>query len=73
MSEAKKFVDLVAANPELPIVAMVNGEICWDDGCYWLGAFSAASIELVGLINDRYYDDVEDFKEIINQYGIDWS
>lgn len=64
MNENKKFVDLVAADPELPIVAMVNGEICWDDSCYWLGAFSAASIELVGLINDRYYDDAEDFKEV---------
>lgn len=63
MSENKKFVDLVAANPELPIVAMVNGEICFDDNMYWMGAFSAASIELIGLLGERYYDDVEDFKE----------
>ena len=63
MSENKKFVDLVAANPELPIVAMVNGEICFDDNMYWMGAFSAASIELIGLLGERYYDDVDDFKE----------
>ena len=63
MSENKKFVDLVAANPELPIVAMVNGEICFDDNMYWMGAFSAASIELIGLLDERYYDEVEDFKE----------
>lgn len=63
MDENKKFVDLVAANPELPIVAMVNGEICWDDSCYWMGGFSTASIELIGLIGDRWYDDVESFKE----------
>ena len=63
MNENKKFVDLVAANPELPIVAMVNGEICFDDNMYWMGAFSAASIELIGLLDERYYDDVEDFKE----------
>lgn len=63
MSETKKFVDLVAANPELPIVAMVNGEICFDDNMYWMGAFSAASIELIGLLGERYYDDVDDFKE----------
>ena len=63
MSETKKFVDLVAANPELPIVAMVNGDICFDDNMYWMGAFSAASIELIGLLGERYYDDVDDFKE----------
>lgn len=64
MSETKKFVELVAENPELPIVAMVNGDICHEYEMYWVGAFSAASIELVGIINDRWYDDVEDFKEV---------
>ena len=57
-------LELVAANPELPIVPLVNGEICWDDGSYWMGAFSAASIELVGLIDDHWYDDVDSFKEV---------
>lgn len=61
---SKNLVELVAENPELPIVAMVNGEICWDDGHYWMGGFSAASIELIGLIGDRWYDDVESFKEV---------
>ena len=64
MTENQKFVDLVAANPELPIVAMVNGDICFGDNMYWLGGFSAASIELIGLSGDRWYDDVEDFKEV---------
>ena len=63
MTENQKFVDLVAANPELPIVAMVNGEICFDDNMYWLGGFSVASIELIGLIGERWYDDVDSFKE----------
>lgn len=64
MSETKKFVELVAANPDLPIVAMVNGDICHDYGMYWIGGFSAASIELVGIIGERWYDDVEEFKEV---------
>ena len=64
MSETKKFVDLVAANPDLPIVAMVNGDICHDYGMYWIGGFLAASIELVGIIGERWYDDVEEFKEV---------
>lgn len=64
MSETKKFVELVAENPDLPIVAMVNEDICHDYGMYWVGGFSAASIELVGIIGERWYDDVEEFKEV---------
>ena len=64
MSETKKFVDLVTANPDLPIVAMVNGDICHDYGMYWIGGFSAASIELVGILGERWYDDIEEFKEV---------
>jgi hypothetical protein len=65
MSETKKFVELVAANPDLPIVARVNGEICEPDATlYWMGSFSAVSVELIGLIDERWYDDVDDFKEV---------
>ncbi len=60
----KELVKLVAENPDLPIVAMVNGDICWDDNCYWMGSFSSASIELVGLIGDHWYDDRDSFKEV---------
>ena len=59
-----KLLELVAVNPNLPIVALVNGEICWDDGSYWMGNFSAASVELIGLIGDHWYDDVDTFKEV---------
>lgn len=59
----KKFLELVAANPDLPIVAMVNGDVCWDDSCYWMSTLSAPSIEFVGLIGDRWYDDKESFTE----------
>jgi hypothetical protein len=56
-------LELAAANPELPVVAMVNGEICYDGDCYWMGSFSSASIELIGLIGEHWYDDVDSFKE----------
>lgn len=64
MQENKDLLKLIAENPELPVVAMVNGDICWDDSCYWMGRFSAASIKLVGLIGDHWYDDSESFKEV---------
>lgn len=60
----RDLLELVAANPDLPIVAMVNGEVCWDDSCYWMASFSAASIELVGLIGDHWYDDKDSFTEV---------
>ena len=59
-----QLLTLVAENPELPIVAMVDGEVCWDDSCRWMASFSAASIELVGLIGEHWYDDVDSFKEV---------
>ena len=59
----QELLKLVAENPELPVVAMVDGEICWDDCRYWLGSFTRAEITELGLIGDRYYDDRDDFKE----------
>lgn len=59
----KELIELVTQNPDLPIVAMVNGEVCWDDGCYWMARFSSASIEMVGLIGERWYDDKDSFTE----------
>lgn len=64
MQVNKELLRLVAENPDMPVIAMVNGEICWDDGSYWMGSFSAVSIELVGLIGDHWYDDVDSFKEV---------
>ena len=60
----KELIDIVAANPELPIVAMVNGEVCFDDTMYWMASFSSVSIEHVGLIGERWYDDRESFMEV---------
>jgi hypothetical protein len=60
----KELLELVAANPDLPIIAMVHGEVCWDDCGYWLGHCGSASIEEIGLINERYYDDRDEFKEV---------
>lgn len=64
MQVNEDLLKLIAENPELPVVPLVNGEICWDDCSCWMGAFSAASIELVGLIGDHWYDDVDSFKEV---------
>ena len=59
----QKFLELVAENPELPIVAMVDGEIVEDPGMMWLGSITNALVAEIGLIGTRYYDDRYDFME----------
>lgn len=36
---------LMQENPELPVVAMVDGEIPGDDSGYWLGAWGSARVD----------------------------
>lgn len=36
---------LMQENPELPVVAMVDGEIPGDDSGYWLGACGSARVD----------------------------
>jgi hypothetical protein len=59
----KELLKLVAENPDLPIVAMVDGEIVDDPSMMWLGSITHAVISDIGLIGERYYDNREDFKE----------
>ena len=60
----QKLVELVKEHPDLPIIALVHGEVCGDDNGYWLGIAGSASIELVGLLGERYYTDFEEFMEV---------
>lgn len=41
----EKLFGLIAENPELPIVPMVDGEIPGDDSGYWLGAWGNARVD----------------------------
>ena len=59
----QELIKLIAENPDLPIVALVNGEVCWDDCGYWMASFSSAEVADVGLVDERYYDDRDSFKE----------
>lgn len=60
----QKLVELVKEYPDLPIIALVHGEVCGDDSGYWLGHCGSASVELVGCIGERYYTDFEEFMEV---------
>lgn len=65
----KELVDLISENPELPIFAWVDGEICEDNCGYWLGQFGSASIREYAKVktydwyekNYVFKDDYEDY------------
>lgn len=51
----KELLNLIEANPDLPVVPMVDGEIPEDDCGYWLGAWGRAYVDeyLVAKRTDR--------------------
>ena len=63
MKVTAELLRLVAENPNLPIVALVDGEIVEDPGMMWLGSVTRVIVSEIGLIGERYYDEREDFKE----------
>lgn len=60
--------ELMQQNPELPVVPMVDGDICEDYGCYWLGSFGEAEVREVVSYHERFYDDRDSFKEAFYDY-----
>lgn len=63
MSNTKELLKLVAENPDLPIIPLVDSEVVPEDCGRWLGSFGSVYVGEYALFNDRYYDDREDFKE----------
>lgn len=59
----EQLIQLIKENPHLPIVPMVDSEICWDDCGYWMGQFGPSMVGEYTLYNERFYDDKEEFIE----------
>lgn len=63
-SNIAKLIELAKENPELPIIAMVDGEIVGgDEYARWLGIFGEAKLGEYTLYDDRFIDDREEFTE----------
>lgn len=67
-----KFIELVRQNPNLPILAWVNYEVCCDDEySHWLGEIQHTSIEEYVAI-EKYGEDriftKDDVSELIDYY-----
>lgn len=71
----QQLLQLMTDHPELPVVPMVQGEVCGsDDCCYWLGAWHHSEIERYMLGEERiYFYDESDMEEPLTEAkGWDW-
>lgn len=60
---AKRLLRLIAENPGLPVIPMVDSEVVADDGGYWMGKWGHAEVTEYYLGRDRVHfkdDDEED-------------
>lgn len=68
----RKLITLATEHPELPIIAMVDGEIVGDDSYHrWVGYFGSVELGEYVLYDDRFIDDREEFKEEYYDYNDD--
>ena len=63
----KEFLNIVKNNPDLPVIPMVNWEICQDDTHYWLGSFDNCRVDSYSLTDEKvvFYSD---FSELVDEY-----
>lgn len=59
----KKLIELIQQNPDLPVVPMVDSEVCDDIYGWYMGTITTAKVGEYAHYGDRWYDDREDFKE----------
>lgn len=65
----QKLIDLAKEHPDLPIVAMVDGEVVGcDDYGRWVAGFGSVELGEYALFDDRFLEDREDFKERYYDY-----
>lgn len=58
-----KLLQLIKENPKLPVIPMVNYEVCSEDSGYWTGSFGDVNVEEYAVYNERFYTDKDELKE----------
>lgn len=67
--DVKELMDLIAKNPTLPIVPMIDSEIVSDDGHnWWLGHWGKAEIDHMCVIGERIYFLSLDGEDLVDNY-----
>ncbi|MED3792405.1 hypothetical protein P4571_08110 [Niallia alba] len=64
-----ELLKLIDQNPELPIVPMVDGQLCGDDWSYYMGKWGQAEIDEVYHEDERVYFKSSDEEELIGERG----
>ena len=62
-SKTQELLRLIKENPNLPVVPMVEGEVCGDDSSLWLGSWGDSELNEYYVGRERVHfkgDDVED-------------
>jgi hypothetical protein len=69
MIDSKELIKLATENPELPVVAFVDGDVVCGDSCgRWIGEIGSCRIGEFALFEERYYDDRDDLKDAYYNY-----
>lgn len=75
--QTAELIKLIKENPELPVVPMVNNEICMGDYGYWLGSFGSAQvdefvcIEMYGDSKFRFKNEQDEIEEYFAEKILD--
>lgn len=71
--KTEKLLQLIKENPTLPIVPMVDYEVCQDDyNGYWMGSFGSCEVEEYATYGERYYTDKDELKEDYFNNNVDF-
>jgi len=63
-----KLLQLINENPKLPIVPMVDLEVCCsEDYSYWMGSWGEARIDHYWSDDERIYFKENDFEDLVQQ------
>lgn len=61
----EELLKLMQANPELPVIPCVDGDVVGGDDCYcWLGTWGASGIQEYIIGNERTYYREDDISEM---------
>lgn len=71
INKSEELLKLVAENPDLPVVPLVDYEVVGDDSGCWIGSFGHSEVGEYALFGDRYFTDRDDLEEVYADYVAD--
>lgn len=59
---------LMQQHPELPVIPIVDAEVCGEDYALYMATITSVAVSECAIFNDMYFDDRADFKETYYNY-----